>query len=92
MSLARNKRGMELSTLAEIILVLIGAGFLLSVFLVKSSQAEEKTSENLCRGFNALRFGTIVETPIGNYNVAPRACKTIDKKDLPEKEYKDNPI
>ena len=89
MSLARNKKGLELSTLIEIFLVILATGLIIGVFTVASGRAEEKTSENLCRGFNALRFGTQVETPVGNFNIAPRACKTIDKGDLPGKDYKD---
>jgi len=88
MSLAQNKRGIELVTVIEIFLVVLAGGLIISVFTAKSSEANEKTSENLCRGFNAIRFGTQLETPIGNYNIAPRACKTIDKKDLPGKDYK----
>ena len=89
MSLARNKKGLELSTLIEIFLVILATGLIIGVFTVASGRAEEKTSENLCRGFNALRFGTQVETPVGNFNIVPRACKTIDKGDLPGKDYKD---
>ena len=89
MSLARNKRGIELSTLIEIILVVVATGLIIGVFTSISSKADEKTSENLCRGFNALRFGTQVETAGVKFNVAPRACKIIDKQDLPGKDYQD---
>jgi len=89
MSLARNKKGIELSTLAEILLVVLTTGLIIAVLLAKTSEADEKTSENLCRGFNALRFGTKVETSTVSFNVAPRACKTIYKNDLPSKDYKD---
>ena len=91
MSLARNKRGIELATLIEMILIVVATGLIIGVFTVTSSRADEKTSQNLCRGFNALRFGTELETPIGTYNIAPRACKTIDKKDLPGKDYQGHP-
>lgn len=88
MSLGRNKRGLELSTLGEILLIVIATSLIITVFTVASSRADEKTSENLCRGFNALRFGTQVETPVGNINLAPKACKTINKKDdIPSKDY-----
>ena len=90
MSLGQNKKGLEFSTLIEIILIIVATGLIIGVFSVASSRADEKTSENLCRGFNALRFGTQLGTPVGTYNVAPRACKTIDKGDLPGKDYKDN--
>ena len=90
MSLARNKKGIELSTLAEILLVVVATGFIIGVFTATSSQAEEKTSENLCMGFNALRFGTQVEAGPVSFNVAPRACKTLEKGDLPGKDYKNH--
>lgn len=88
MSLGRNKRGVELSTLAEILLIIIATSLIITVFTVASSRADEKTSENLCRGFNALRFGSEIQTPVGNINIAPRACKTINKEeDAPSKDY-----
>ncbi|MEK6984473.1 MAG: hypothetical protein AABX33_07910 [Nanoarchaeota archaeon] len=94
MSLTQDKKGgLELSTLAEIILILIAAGLILYVFTYAASRAEEKTSEKLCRGLNAIRLGTKVSKgPLTfSYLPAPRACKTIDKKDLPGKDYKDHP-
>ena len=92
MALARNKRGdrIELTTIIEILLVVVGAGLIIGIFIVASSSAEEKTSEALCRGINALRFGTKVEKGPASFNFVPRACKTIDKGDLPGKDYKDH--
>ena len=95
MSLGQNKKGLEFATLIEIILVLIGTGLLIGVFLIASARADEKTAENLCRGFNALRFGTEYEVkplgvPIYKFKFAPKACKTIDKKDLPSSDYKNH--
>jgi len=90
MSLARNKKGIELITIIEIILVVIATGLLIGIFNYAAGRADEKTAETLCRGFNALRFGTEIETPIGNINVAPRACRTIDKKEVPSKDYKNH--
>lgn len=87
MSLGRNKRGIELSTLAEILLIVIATSFIITFLTVTSARADEKTSENLCRGLNAWRFGTEIETPVGNVNLVPRACKTINKKDVPSKDY-----
>lgn len=92
MSLGRNKRGIEWSTFIEIILVIVATGFIIGVFSVAAGRADEKTSENLCRGFNALRYGTqqdynVKGVPIVRFNVAPRTCKTIDKKDVPSKDY-----
>ena len=88
MSLARNRKGLELKFLAEIFLIIVATGLILGVLTVTLSRADEKASEQLCRGLNAIRFGTKVETPIGSYNIAPQACKTIDKGDLPGKDYK----
>ena len=86
----RNKRGgivTGLSTLSEIIILLIATGLFLGVFSLATSKVDEKTSENLCRSFNILRFKT--EIPTINQNVVPRACKTIDKKDdIPTDQYK----
>ena len=91
MSLLHNKKGQELSTLVEIILLLIAAGLILGIFDYAASRANEGASEKLCHGFNALRFGTKVDKGPLTFNVAPRACKTIDKKDLPGKNYQDYP-
>ena len=92
MPLALNKKGgIELSTLAEIILILIAAGLIIYVFNYAADRAEEKTSEKLCRGFNAIRVGTKIDKGPVTLNLAPRACKTIDKKNLPGKGYKDYP-
>lgn len=88
MYLARSKRGIELTTLIGIFLAVLAGGLIIGVFIALSNQANEKTSENLCRGFNAIRFGTQVSTPVGSFNVAPRACKIIDKNNLPGKDYK----
>ncbi len=84
MSLGRNKKGIEWSTFIEILLVIVATGFIIGVFSVAAGRADEKTAENLCRGFNALRYG--INEKIG-LSVAPRACKTIDKKDVPSKDY-----
>lgn len=92
-----NKRGgivTGLSTLSEIIIILIATGLFLGVFSLATSKVDEKTSENLCRGFNALRLGPQINLNVGGVNVAranvaPNACKTIDKKDdIPSGEYK----
>ena len=90
MYLARNKRGIEFTTLIEIILVIIATGLIIGIFNYAASRSDEKTAEILCRGFNALRFGTQKETAVGTFNFAPRACKTIDKNDVPSNDYKAN--
>jgi hypothetical protein len=87
MSLSRNKKGIEWSTFIEMILIIVATGLIIGVFTTAAGRADEKTSENLCRGFNALRFGTQVNVGPVNFNLAPRACKTIDKKDVPSKDY-----
>ncbi len=92
------KAGLELSTIAEIILLLIAAGLIIGIFSYAAGRASEKTSENLCRGLNVLRYGRIGGVvPVGRIdkgpvtiNLAPRGCKTIDKKDLPGKNYEDH--
>ncbi|MBI2541392.1 hypothetical protein HYV80_01660 [Candidatus Woesearchaeota archaeon] len=91
MSLAHNKKGAQLSTLVEIILLLIAAGLILGIFEYAASRANEQTSEKLCRGFNALRAGTKIDVGPVKTNIAPRGCKTLDKKDLPGKTYRDYP-
>lgn len=96
MSLARNKKGIELTTIIEILLVVVATGLIIGTFVAASNRAEEKTSENLCRGFNALRFGTKVEEGPVSFNIVPRACKVINKKEaVPSKDYKyyiDGPV
>lgn len=90
MPLHRSKKGgLELSTLAEIILILLAAGLIIYIFNYAAGRAAEKTSEKLCRGFNALRFATKIDKGPLTINAVPRACKTIDKKDLPGNDYKD---
>ena len=86
----KNKKGLESSTLVEMLLIIGATVVLLNVFTAATTYAGEKTSESLCKNFNTIRFGTKVETPVGNYNLVPRACKTIDKSDLPTKDYKDH--
>lgn len=95
----KSKRGgLELSTLAEIILLLLAAGLIIYIFTYAAGRAQEKTSEKLCRGFNVLRYARVAGVPVGRIdkgpitiNLVPRACKTIDKQDLPGADYKDNP-
>ena len=43
MSLARNKKGIELTTLIEILLVVVAAGLIIGVITMASSRADEKT-------------------------------------------------
>ncbi|MBW2988956.1 hypothetical protein KY358_01420 [Candidatus Woesearchaeota archaeon] len=51
------------------------------------SKAEAATSEQLCRGFNALRTKTEVEKfGFTLFNLAPRTCKIIHK-DVPDPGY-----
>lgn len=90
MDLARNKKGIEIKVLIEIFLVVVATGLIIGIFIGASSRAEEKTSEALCRGFNALRFGTKAEKGPVSFNIVPRACKTLDKGDLPGKDYKEH--
>ncbi|MBI2654701.1 hypothetical protein HYX02_07910 [Candidatus Woesearchaeota archaeon] len=89
MSLAKNKKGIEVSTLVEIILIIIAAGLIIGVFNYAASKADEQTSEKLCRGFNALRFATHIDKGPFTYDIVPGACKTLDKGDLPTSDYKD---
>lgn len=89
--LHNKKADLNLTYLAEIILVLLAAGLIIYVFTYAAGRAGEKTSENLCRGLNAIRFGTKIDKGPVTLNLAPRACKTLDKKDLPGKDYRDYP-
>lgn len=86
MSSARNKKGIVWSTLIEILLVVVSTVLIINLIAAGSTKADEKASENLCKGFNALKFG-VSETPVIR-SAAPRACKTIDKGDLPGQHYK----
>ncbi len=88
MSLARSKKALEFTTLIEIILLVVGIGLLIGVFVSASSKADDKTSEILCRGSNTLREATSIDTVAKTFRPAPSACKTIDKKELPSKDYK----
>ena len=42
MDLARDKKGMELSTIIEIILVVVGSALIIGVFTLASNKADEK--------------------------------------------------
>ena len=86
MSLDRNKGAIELEELIGILLIILASGFIIGIFTVFSSRAEEKTAENLCLITNALRYGTKIEIGPIKQNIAPSACKTIDK-DIPGKYY-----
>jgi len=69
------------------ILLLVTAGILIAFVTYISANADEKAAEELCRSFNVLRFGTQLEVAGVKVNTAPRACKTIDKGDIPNKDY-----
>src|SRR3989338_6571503 len=88
MHLYRNKRGIEESTLAEILLLLLAFIILLGIIKYIGSKAEESSSEKLCRAFNAIRYGTQIDKGPVTFNFAPRVCKTIDKENVPGKDYK----
>ena len=90
MSLVQNKKGIEMTTLIQIFLAVAAVGLIIGVVANVSLRAEEKESELLCKTFNEIRFGTEVEKGPFSFNVAPRACKVIDKKNVPSKDYKDH--
>ncbi len=89
MSLDSNKKGSALSTFTEILLVVVTTLTIIGIFTVVTSRAEEKTAENLCKYFNEARFATKVGQGHASFSLSPRACKTIEKGDLPSKDYKD---
>jgi len=90
MRFLRSKRGLEFETLIEIILLIAGVGLLIGIILSITSKADQSTQEQLCRGFNALKFG--YEKSAGSLASKlispPRACNTLDKGDLPSKDFK----
>lgn len=90
MRFLRSKRGLEFETLIEIILLIAGVGLLIGIILSITSKADQSTQEQLCRGFNALKFG--YEKSAGSltskFISPPRACNTLDKGDLPSKDFK----
>lgn len=87
----QNRKGLALPFFIDFILLIFGAVLIIQFINVKFAQADEKTAENLCWGFNAIRFATRQEAPGGvKFNIAPRACKTINKNELPGKDYKEN--
>ena len=90
MSLSRNKKGIEWSTLIEILLILVATFLIITIFTIAAGRADDKTAENLCRGFNAIRYATQIGEGKLGVTLAPKACKTIDKKDVPSKDYKSN--
>lgn len=89
---AHNKKGMEIaaSTLVGLILLFVSAVLLIGVITYSFAKAEDKTSEKFCRGFNAIRYGTQLDAKVTTVQFPVKACKTIDKADLPGPDYKDN--
>lgn len=91
MPLMSNKKGdIGWWTLIEILLILVGVIILVAIIVQLSSSAEEGTSEKLCRASNAIRYGTEVDKGPVTFNVVPRACKTLDKGDIPGQKYKEH--
>ena len=77
-------------TLVEMMSLIIGAFFVLTIFSVITAEAEEKTSEILCRGFNILSVATETRTLGVKTFSSPQACKTIHKigaDSVPSKGY-----
>jgi len=89
-SLGQSKKGIEWSFLIEIVLLLVATTLIITIFTMAAGRADEKTAENLCRGFNAIRYATQIGEGKLSITLAPNACKTIDKKDVPSKDYKTN--
>lgn len=90
MFLGRSKKGIEWNFLIEIVLLLAATILIITIFTTAAGRADDKTAENLCRGFNALRYATQVGEGKLSITLAPNACKTIDKKDVPSNDYKNN--
>ena len=90
MSLGQSKKGIEWSTLIEILLLIVATTLIITIFTIAAGRADEKTAENLCRGFNAIRYATQIGEGKLSLTLAPKACKTIDKKEVPNKDYKNN--
>jgi hypothetical protein len=95
-----NKKGIELSTLAAIILLLVSTAVIAGVYKVAFSKADEKSVEVTCRSFNAVRYG--VEKGLSSEGTSgklasrkfqtPRVCATIEKTaTVPTKDFKDTP-
>ena len=88
MSLGQSKGGgIEFGTLIEALLILMTFVVIVMVFQIAASRADEKTQENLCRGFNAIRYGT---QELTGFQIGPKACNTIDKKDVPSDNYENH--
>ncbi|HLC60952.1 MAG TPA: hypothetical protein VJJ52_06000 [Candidatus Nanoarchaeia archaeon] len=90
MSLGQSNKGIEWNFLIEILLLLVATTLIITIFTIAAGRADDKTSENLCRGFNAIRYATQIGEGKLSITAAPNACKTIDKKDVPSKDYKNN--
>jgi len=89
-SLGQSNKGIEWNFLIEILLLLVATTLIITIFTIAAGRADDKTSENLCRGFNAIRYATQIGEGKLSITAAPNACKTIDKKDVPSKDYKNN--
>lgn len=90
MSLGQSKKGIEWNFLIEIVLLLAATALIITVFTIAAGRADDKTAENLCRGFNSIRYATQFGEGKLSVTLAPNACKTIDKKNVPSEDYKNS--
>lgn len=88
--LLHHKKGMTLVTLVGLILLAVGAGLIIGLIVDIFEGVDDKTVENLCRTTNALRYETDIDLGVTTVSLSPRGCKTIDKEDIPSKNYKKN--
>jgi len=80
------RKGIVMTTLAAIIIVIAG-GTLMTITLTKVSRnSEDRQRETLCKTFNALAEQINPNVGDAVIDIAPDACTTI-AKDIPEKKY-----
>ncbi len=75
-----------MTTLASIVIVIVGGLLLTKSFVSISKNAEDPERENLCKLFNSLADSINPSVGDATIDVAPDACTTISK-DIPEKKY-----
>ena len=76
----------QLKFLAGLIIALVGAGVIFSVFFFDSQEKDDKEAELFCMSSLKLRANLVLQVGDAKITSAPLLCKTLDKKVTGEEE------